>query len=484
MEEEVRVAALKLIVGLEDDLFDDVNTAVRVFALNTHPYFAENCRIVRERSPSLALVSPAFIGSVLKDWPAGAEPLCAKDHANALASSLRRHATVVQKLYDSSDTLVGNGRCWGNSTSTKTLLNRWAHQSAQCFEELTFHAICLRFSLLLTSDCELRDDLLGNICSWTAALNAVDSVPFLVRQGPLHLTTAVANFPSLFMDMFAVGDAAEQKLKYNYERAKIKPVTGRSKAMNTLVNALYPKPNEVKPVSAKNAVQSSLATIMTLLAKHEHFCFRPSNPNNQGEDGVIFLANEDSDFEWVVVLLQNKRWWHEGAVEEWRGTTEDLPPTMLDMEMKTHKLRYVRMLVTANTPTTKEFDETKPAPVNTQHRALNAAYAAAVGQGSPSLTAVSKAAEEWSQNWCAANYPPSSNAAGVRDYLSVKDRVEFLEERYFGIQSQHAGGEKAAVWECATDIAVINRWCPTVGLYMNNVAHLHNIGAVALQSVL
>jgi hypothetical protein len=399
-------------------------------------------------------------------------------------------------LYDASATLTAPpDKLFGNSTSTKMLLDRWSDQSAKCFEELTFHAICLRFSLLLTNPgggCDLKNDLLANICSWTSDLDAMNLYgAFAVRQGPLHRTTAVANFPTLFMDMFSDGDAIEQKQKYCYERAKIVAATASAPELTTLVNALYPVP-------AENAVKSSLASIRTLLAQQEHFCFMPRNPNNQGEDSVIFLAREGCDLEWVVVLLQNKRWWPDGAVEKWRGTKEDLPPAMQDVNGKTHKLRYVRMLVTANTPgphqftgaqaipaeasspAKEELDGAKAVPANAQHRAFNAAYAA-LGHGSPTVTDVSEAAEEWSRKWCAANYPLSSNAAGKPNYLSVKARAAFL-ETYFGNQPEHADVPKADVWECATDIAAINKWCPTVGLYMNNVAQLHNIGAVALQS--
>lgn len=81
-------------------------------------------------------------------------------------------------------------------------------------------------------------------------------------------------------------------------------------------NLIKKHPRTTVPPSANN---TSYTRLQSALAKGNHFCFQPSNPNNQADDGVVFLRNSGDALMWTVLLTQNTFWLNDTAVQKNRN---------------------------------------------------------------------------------------------------------------------------------------------------------------------
>jgi hypothetical protein len=468
-----------MIVGASDvDIVARASdTEHRVFALD--PKLAEGCTIASS-PPTRLLVSPFFLRSVKSYWPARHSSI--SHHFSAFLATLERCTACTAALVLAGDKLLMDPMpkiCEG-------LLVRWKDSNIVGFEDSTLDAISLHLACVLHTD--LKDapglaasSVLERICSRVTDAYTLRRV--LLSRGPLE-RIEVRNFPLSFFDAFSVADSqrahdSAQAVCEHFDTLCLQHAVGSDKYISDAVTKLQPSVPSVRTAVGT----TSYELLQDALAAGSHFCFKPSNPNNHGEDGVVFLREEGANnCSWVVLLIQNKYWFHEGCwrsagqqlkdkkwksvVDVWRNCLGHLPATVTDKRGAAHTLRYVRILVTANPIRDGTFQRPEP-PQDRDRRALLAhANAAFSGLSPEKREEVGDAATKWMTN------------LDDSKCLRAKDRATWLLE--------HLGAEYPTlptdvlqcgpvIAECHMDLDKITEWCPTVGLFAGNIVQIKNL---------
>ncbi|CUI14983.1 multi-copy leucine-rich repeat protein, putative, partial [Bodo saltans] len=371
--EEECICAAHLVAGsLAADIFDNrTSEDYRVLALD--PELAASCTVIDvastprdnaassegcDESATRLFVSPLFLWSVLCCWPAtGCSSI--RVHVHALADTLTYHARLTTALVRVGETLVAHGGKEDPShlLVCDQLIAKWMEVTNVGICELTFDALCLRLSCDFENPKEQAKsvkDILSRVCS-----NVADTIEAEVLGGRLERVD-ISNFPSFFIDGCApIGelngdDAVCMALEDALTAAK-NALGDQYDEMSSAVDRLTLKhPRTTIPPSPGD---TSHIRLQSALAKGHHFCFQPSNPNNQGEDGVVFLRNKGDDAqhsddgrEWTVLLLQCKFWLRDivkevPVIAKCRDSIAHLPATVVDADGKEHTLHYVRILV-------------------------------------------------------------------------------------------------------------------------------------------
>ncbi|CUG57291.1 multi-copy leucine-rich repeat protein, putative, partial [Bodo saltans] len=395
------ICAAKLVAGVvTSDIFDNRDSALqsfRVFAL--HPKLAKTCTVTdvastltgsgggNRRNSTRVLVSPHFLRYVNLCWPPRSRSYI-RFHVNNLAESLAYHAGLATALVWVGNILVDHGGRKVKDPSHLSsvcdqLIAWWTKITASGFEELTFDALCLHLSCALNGSENTTKSLyevLQNVCS------VADTINVNVPCGSLECID-IPNFPSGYFDAFAKkdteldeGDAVCKKLAETLAAAESAPGAVNFNALKRTVHYLSNKSPRARNADPPSAGNTSHIRLQRALEKGHHFCFQPSNPNNQAEDGVVFLRNIGKERTWTVLVFQNKFWLRDAlgrisVMAKWRDSMGHLPATIVDRDEVVHTLRYVRILVTAN-PVAKDFTphDTQPNERNMDLGRANAAF--------------------------------------------------------------------------------------------------------------
>ncbi|CUF17463.1 multi-copy leucine-rich repeat protein, putative [Bodo saltans] len=553
------ICAAQLVAGFTTiDIFvGEKNWIYRVFALD--PGMAEGCTVtdvtsilqhgkepsmpmslMKENMPSTqtrVLVSPGFLEVVLDSWPPSG---CSstREHVRALMDILKYHTELAIALVRVGETLVAHGGKIENDSSHLSvcdkLIGKWTNTTRVGFEDLTFDALCLHLSCALevqNTPNRFLFEALKRVCS-----KVTDTIDLSteIMDGKLE-RVVIPNFPSFFFDAFATKDAELNESDAMSKRL-VETLEASAKALNTQYDALQKavaimtnqRPRTTIPPSAGN---TSFVRLQRALAKGHHFCFQPSNPNNQGENGVVFLRNKSrnksdrvvssDEAEWTVLLLQNKFWFRDtqqvkglqgkkgsqesgntasenadgeviSVVAKWRDSIGHLPAAVLDTTRKVHTLRYVRILVTANPVEEHHFT---PLAMDSDEQAqridlLRRANAAFVDSGTAKFDSISALAGKWvdetrakfkkanakyqkmkrlKKNQDSGLKPPLKN-----EHLMAGRRAKEL-LRHLKQPSKSAVKRGEVIAECRMDLDKITQWCPTVGLFASNIIVIRDL---------
>ncbi|CUG87705.1 multi-copy leucine-rich repeat protein, putative [Bodo saltans] len=508
------IYAAQLVAGYaEVDIFDNgISGDYRVFALD--PELALSCTVTdvastlrakagcnrsADESATRVLVSPAFLRSVLQCWDVSWSSSI-RAHVSALEKSLTYRTRLATALVRVGATLVAHGGRKPEDASHLSsvcdkLIARWMDTATVGFEHLTFDALCLHLSCALADEqkgekAKSLHAILSRVCS-----NVAVSINVEVQVGALERVD-IPNFPSWFFDVYATVDA-----ELNNNDLENKAFEDSLKACEyTLDTATYAELNVAVDCLTEQHRQStkpsggdtSYTRLQTALAKEHHFCFQPSNPNNQAEDGVVFLRNIGDALTWTVLLPQNKFWLRDthfrgkkrsqnkSVVEEWSNTMGHLPATVLDKNKKAHRLQYVRILVTANPVDTDPFEEEQPpqkyaermTKLDKRIDVLGRANAAFVKLNANEFAAVSRLATEWVHNVLEDQIQRGASADQIEDHLMAGLRAEELlrhRPMWQPVERGHMLGE------CRMDLDTMTRWCPTVGLFASNIIAIRDL---------
>jgi hypothetical protein len=484
---ECRYVAEMIVGASEVNIFKDEVTlpAYRVFVLN--PILAIGCTIASV-SPTRVLVSPFFMRSVERYWPD--EHSSMLQHFRAFRRTVERHVKLTAALVATGDKLVLDPM----PPVCEALVEQWKAANVVGFEDSTLDAIFLHLS------CVLHSDGLGSsdMSAWTV-LEPISTIHggtsgltgAVLCRGPLE-RIEVPNFPLCFVDAFALVDSQrnhDDALAVCSELGKLCPTNAAKfggKNVFKAVNALKP----AVPAVRTTVGTASHEVLQSALAAGQHFCFKPSNPDNFGEDGVVFLREESAKEHnrWVVLLIQNKYWFDEtqrkqntrrpeemtkeNVVDVWRRKVGHLPGTMKDTHGAVHTLRYVRMLVTANPVRSQSFERPAP-PLSSERRDLLARANAAFMSLDPARREeVGMAATEWNtEQLKTSSTRKVCRQAGIRaDWLlrcrDPKDSVPAVGD------APECG---PVIAECHMDIDKITEWCATAGLFAGNIVHIQNL---------
>jgi hypothetical protein len=476
--EKACLHATGMIVGASDvDIFSpDCALECRVFALE--PELARRYTIVCA-SPTRLLVSPAFVRTVTENWPPQRSGAVLQ-HLVAFHAPLQRHVACAAQLL-----AAGREMLLRDPTPQvcKGLWARWQATNLVRCRDATLNAIFLHLACVLQSDgkgasgcCALG--VLQRICSQIGAATGFDGTR--IARGSLECIH-VYNFPLCFVDAFSPADLERNHERVRAEREHLtalchQEVGSDSNALNAVCSRdLYPGRNV-----CTNVGTASHELLQDALAAMKHFCFKPSNPNHQGDDGVVFLREQGAqERSWVVLLILNKHWFYEGGgseqqrehggavmsvVDVWRSGVGPLPATMTDKHGAVHTLRYVRLLVTADAVEDDVFRRAAP-PVDGQHRDLFAQANAAFKRLTPARReTVIEAATEWMTE-------ELTTKPDDRECLEASTRARWLLAN-LGVEQSTLDAPKCGqvVAECHMDLDKITEWCPTVGLFAGNCA--------------
>ncbi|CUG88877.1 Hypothetical protein, putative, partial [Bodo saltans] len=312
-----------------------------------------------------------------------------REHVHALAKSLSYHTDLANALVRVGATLVAHTvkdrKHRLHLSVCDQLIAKWTCATRVGIGQLTFEALCLHLSCVLEDkprEAKSVFEVLKCVCSKVA--NTIRDT--MVQSGRLERMD-IPNFPSVFFDSYAAKDA-ELKLNDSVSRDEAFQLS-LAAAKGALGDAKYDELEEAAdslsqkhfrttvPPSSGN---TSYFRLQRALAKGHHFCFEPSNPNNQGEDGVVFLRNSGEAPTWTVLVLQNIFWFCDtqkvklqgkrrsqkaerangeviSVVAKWRDSMGHLPATVVDADGKEHTLRYVRILVTADPVEERHFTQ-------------------------------------------------------------------------------------------------------------------------------
>ncbi|CUI14332.1 GPI-anchored surface protein, putative, partial [Bodo saltans] len=460
------------------------------------------------------LVAPAFLRSLAASWPpSGCSSILT--YIRALRDTLRHHARLATELVKVGKILVAHGGLLSKEEKKACprlpicdqLIERWKATAIVGFEQLTFQALCLHLS------CALEDDVLKTVASILARVcssEPIEAAKIAVKKGRLECVD-IPNFPSVFNDVFAESDAqlnSDDVFTRMNETLKADPDLCHRAKLKVAVEELS-KNLEIRLAQPPTAGNTSHRRLQTSLAKGEHFCFRPSNPNNQGEDGVVFLRKHDAvpgtPPTWTVLLLQNKFWFY----EIWRKKLTHLPATVVDTAGVTHTLRYVRILVTANPVEDSAFATSLSAKSleerNKRIATIKRANDAFEKLDAAAFDSTRTAADEWVRKVVEENksklktshkHPIEDsqnkmNASGKENHrakesqtnedesdkhLRADIRAEWLLDH---LKIEHPTAHDAnldpVICECHMHLDKITQWCPTVGLFLSNIMHIRNL---------
>ncbi|CUG89102.1 multi-copy leucine-rich repeat protein, putative [Bodo saltans] len=563
--EDMCVCVAQLVAGSTTvDIFDRIRVHMkyRVFALD--PDLAMSCTVtdvasilqrgkkpkslraeILPRSPTRVLVSPSFLKFVLRAWPPSG---CSatRAHMDALKDSLWYHTKLANALVRVGKTLVANTmknrKHRSHLSVCDQLIGKWTNTTRVGFEQLTFEALCLHLSCILEDEPDEAKSvsaILNGVCSKVA-----ETIIGAMVQGGTLERVDIPNFPSFFFDVYAAKDAElndsdSREKTLNESLAAAKNALGEQKhneyiMLKTAANSLSQKhPRITVPPSSGN---TSYMRLRSALAKGNHFCFLPSNPNNQGEDGVVFLRNSGEAPTWTVLLFQCKFWFNDtqkvkgtrgkngsqqrrntvlekpdgevnSVVAKWRDSMGHLPATVVDAGGNEHTLRYVRILVTANPVEERHFT---PLPKDSDEQAeridlLGRANAAIVNSDAAMFDSLSELAGEWVDE-TRAKYDEAK-----KEYDEAKKTYEEAKMRYknaedlekppaeeptpplenehlmagerarellsqLGVESSNGAMKRGEVLgECRMDLDKITQWCPTVGLFASNIIVIRDL---------
>ncbi|CUI15138.1 Hypothetical protein, putative [Bodo saltans] len=496
--------ACRLVVGLGDA--NDFNDCDIGFRCERRRHFVlapdlEEDFVVTQAQPTRALVSPRFLSTVVNNWPPEGY-----ERADLIHDSIRRHCEDLLRILEAHTNLAsalvkaGPVVCDQHDPCCVELIARWYETIQLAFEDLTFHALCLRIACDNMSYFRLSD-----IFSHTKG----DRIVSGYKCGPLVRVENVANFPSTFFDAYGGIDAAEK------DTEKVRTDQLQSSCSQALQNSIV-VPVVRRSLQRAQLHESSYEHLQAALAKGDHFCFQPCNPNNHCEDGVIFLCKENysrGQREWTVLLVSNERFgghsdpaMREAAtgprhvVDEWRGNVAHMPADFQDSDGNTHHLQYARILITVDPVVESKFDVTA-----TEDNEVEDTTTTSVSEEG-SLFAEANAAyiymlrtntrdeiESKVRNW-ALHPPPQCDLAELSPpagRFPPKDAIGRAKMLVGTMQHHHnlsmeAGSEETSppskgkhgrvVAEYCMDLDTISKWCPTVGVFVGNLARIRQLG--------
>jgi hypothetical protein len=284
-------------------------------------------------------VAPYFLRSV-SQWPAKYSSLF--QHFVAFRTTLERHVSFATALVTIGDKLL----IQPIPDVCTALLDRWKATNIVGFEDITLNAIFLHLACVLHPDGSgsglCLSNVLGRICSLKTGIDALACT--VLSLGSLE-RIEVRNFPLCYFDAFTPSDSQRSYDEAQQFYPMIVALRDKDAAFHNDVSVLGAA-CALKPLSPSGSANvercgrrwlgtSSHERIQNALAAKKHFCFKPSNPNNQGEDGVVFLREERTeDLKWTVLLIQNEYWFHgerlsgESVVDVWRSGVWHLPSTV------------------------------------------------------------------------------------------------------------------------------------------------------------
>ncbi|CUF95051.1 multi-copy leucine-rich repeat protein, putative [Bodo saltans] len=456
VSEAMCLRACELAVGLAaKNIFVGDDTTRRAFALSLA--LANDC-IVTQVTPTRALVSPLFLDSISYHWPKGGENRNICQHLDKLSESLNKHVDFAMVLVKAGPSLIANP----HEEGSRQLVEDWTRTTPVAFVDLTFRALCLRFACVFCTHTPTGKKLL------TGAHSQVEQAGFLDCEfvsGPLVLVANIVNFPSMFIDAYR-----------NFD----------TKSTSNGVNG---------------ACKSSYEVLQEALAKGDHFAFQPANPNNQGEDGVIFLRETSEHMCWTVLLIQNEHCWDEYKAETpdqpkkhvldvWRGKLAHLPAVIRDTTGVKHNLRYVRMLATIN-PIERQMinaamcssDEESLEPnhevtkryadcaeKSQQLAAANAAFIELV-ESSRGRREVENAVCKWAKKNGSVKHLNAEDRATQLLHQIQRHRSRICRNR----KKHYSMGSGPMIAEFLIDLDNISKWCPTVGMFVRNVLKIREL---------
>ncbi|CUG88209.1 multi-copy leucine-rich repeat protein, putative [Bodo saltans] len=502
--EDMCVGTCELVVGLcAQNMFDVVNSDCPAFA------FAKQLPkdvVVVQGSPIRVLVTPQFIElAMISEWPELGTRRFISNHAGHLFRTFKEHISLALTLNGISEQLIE----FRPSELCQRLVQRWIGTTAAILGGLTFRALCLRFACALC-DGMTGSQLLSDVCS---SVNSDGGVVFDVQfaSGPLVVVERVANFPSMFMDAFRCCDDERHNIAVEKERQALLEELRQTELDNyqrarldKAIHDLVPSAPSQQHADRVEMRQSSYELIQEALAKGDHFSFQSNNPTprHRGDDGVIFLRETSDERAWVVFLIETEQSSYgsvhrahkqrkkpsakeaRNKLRHWRDNVGPLPGDIADANGKVHKLRYVRILVTADriehetlhcTDIKKRYDDA--ARLHKDHRELltmaNASYIHLLQ--SSERAAIEDDVGKWARSH---QVPCEDDSAPVVDDLTRAAKLVAA----VGAHGSCAATEMRSgpvIAECFMDLDTIKRWCPTVSVFAGNFVKIREVaGAV------
>ncbi|CUI15132.1 multi-copy leucine-rich repeat protein, putative [Bodo saltans] len=491
--------ACRLVVGLGTEcIFNDDIISRRFFVLA--PDLSEDY-VVTQAQPTRALVSPRFLSTIVNTWPKDDEHESVGCHCENLQRTLETTTDLTLALVKAGPELVRDQ----HDPYCLELIARWYEAIRLAFEDLTFDALCLRFACALADDAATGERFLNGTFSHDSGSNIPWSTNY--NCGPMVLVENVASFPSMFYDAYSDSDAAEDS---DVKERK----SNRSQA---LLNSI------VVPAARRSLVpaqlhKSSYEHLQAALAKGDHFCFQPRNPNNHCEDGVMFLREDTTSRRWTVFLLKNKYWaddtevsTQEAAtgprhfVDEWRKTAIHMPAVLVDTDGNTHHLQYARILITVD-PVEKKKVHGTATSVSEERNLYAEANAAFIHMlKTNTRDEIESKVREWATtalhpqpfeatsggDGCSsvtvgdpAEPSPSAGRFPPRDAIGRAKMLVSTMQHHHNL-SFEAGKEETSqptpmkhgrvIGEYCVDLETICKWCPTVGVFVGNLARIRQL---------
>ncbi|CUI15136.1 multi-copy leucine-rich repeat protein, putative [Bodo saltans] len=479
VRERACLDACRLVVGLgAESIFNDDTISRRYFVLA--PDLSEDY-VVTQAQPTRALVSPRFLSTIVNNWPKDDEHESVGCHCENLQRTLETHADLAFSLAKAGPELVRDQ----HDPCCVELIARWYETIRLAVEDLTFDALCLRFACALADvavTCEISE---RNIFTrqWKQ-----QTVVHQVYVWPTGANENVVNFPSMFFDAYSGSDATEE-------------TDVKERKNNPLVSSIV-VPAARRMLEPAQLQKSSYEHLQAALARGDHFCFQPRNPNNHCEDGVMFLREDTTERRWMVFLLKNKHWvddteptTQEAAtgplhvVDEWRKTAVHMPAVLVDIDGNTHHLQNAQILITVDPVVKSKFDDTA---TTSEERILfaeaNAAYIHML------KTNTRDEIESKVRNW--ALHPPplcdQTELSPPAERFPPKDAIGRAKMLVGTMQHHHnlsmeAGSEETSpplpmkhgrvLAEYCMDLDTISKWCPTVGVFVGNLARIRQLAS-------
>ncbi|CUF95080.1 multi-copy leucine-rich repeat protein, putative [Bodo saltans] len=461
-DEEMCLCACALVVGLSTtNIFLNKNADTRAFALSSKLEY--DC-VFTQVTPTRALVSPRFLHCISSHWPKVGEKHSISLHVEKLHASLNKQVDLAMVLVEAGPSLIANP----HQQRSVQLVEDWKKTTSVAFDDLLFHALCLRFACVLSTAKPTGLSLIDGAHSKVEQAGFFECV---FVSAPLVQVPNIVNFPSMFFDAYRLFDT----------KSTSNGVSGAS--------------------------MSSYEALQGALAKGDHFAFQPSNPNNQGEDGVIFLRETSEPIgavkqSWTVIMVQNKHWWDEyqapkpglrrkHVLDMWRGNATHLPAVIRDTTGAVHNLRYVRMLATIN-PIKRGLgyasvcpsEQGKVTPNNVTMRYAKDArkpWKVDLAKANAAFIKLVKSRQDRSEienavyKWATTDGASVCLLATDRATALVKEMNLLSSPIRLSEEDRDSMGSGPVIAEFLMDLDDISKWCPTVGMFASNIVKIREL---------